>query len=93
MELNKNLFDEFYGEHVGIVTNIYQTVTDETGMAQVPVSIDGEFIDLDDNFLLLSGNDGSPKLISLKSIVTIEIVSDSELQALMETIKGGGISH
>ncbi len=71
-----SLLKEFLSERVNILTNVLQTVQMDNGeLAEMPLILEGIFIDFDNDWVLLAADEGvPPELVARKEIVSIRIV-------------------
>ena len=73
---NKSLLADFVGTEIVVFTTQRATIqTAEGELAEINYSVDGLFIDYDDEFLLLERSDG-PSLVSRTKIVDIGFKKD-----------------
>jgi hypothetical protein len=79
---NSVMFESFIGEFVSLTTNSTMTITetDSSGnqiMQTAHVQIEGFFVDMDEEFILLSqDNQTVSEAVNIKSIISIRIIQD-----------------
>jgi hypothetical protein len=80
MAIKKELLDDFIGEQVVIITDIKSVATTADGeMVEVPLVLEGMFVDYDSTFLLISYDQHtSPELIRKECVLSVKLAEPPE---------------
>jgi hypothetical protein len=71
-----SLLKEFLSERVVLLTNVLQSIQlDDGQLGEMPLILEGIFVDFDNDWVLLAADEGSPpELVAIREIVSIRIV-------------------
>jgi hypothetical protein len=94
MAIKKELLDDFVGEEVLIITDIKTVASTADGeMVEVPLVLEGLFVDYDATFLLISYDQhSSPELIRKECVLSVKLAEPPENLFLKEVERKGPLN-